>query len=82
MHAFVPKSYLNLTKHRSSETIPITNSFVGGGYMSNKKWPLNEECTTYINQFTLRIVKLIIETAFNIEDPHCKSKFTNFVNCQ
>ena len=55
MHAFVPKSYLNLPKealYRSSETIPITNSFVGGGYMSNKKWPLNEECT-YINPFTL-----------------------------
>ena len=28
--------------YRSKETIPIIHPFVGGGYLSNKKWPLNE----------------------------------------
>ena len=30
--------------YRSKEPVPITNPFVGGGYLSNKKWPLIEEC--------------------------------------
>ena len=28
--------------YRSKEPVPIYHSFVGGGYLSNKKWPLNE----------------------------------------
>ena len=32
----------NFTWHRSKEPIPVNEGFVGGGYMSNKKWPLNE----------------------------------------
>ena len=30
--------------YRSKEPVPITQPFVGGGYLSNKKWPLIEEC--------------------------------------
>ena len=30
--------------YRSKEPVPITHPFVGGGYLSNKKWPLIEEC--------------------------------------
>ena len=33
--------------YRSKETIPIVYPFVGGGHLSNKKWPLIEEITTY-----------------------------------
>ena len=29
--------------YKSKERIPVNNPFVGGGYMSNKKWPLIEE---------------------------------------
>ena len=32
----------NTTWYRSKETVPIKLPFVGGGYLSNKKWPLNE----------------------------------------
>ena len=48
--------------YRSKEPIPINHPFVGGGYISNKKWPLNEECTmqctaydinNYLNVFRL-----------------------------
>ena len=28
--------------YRSKEPIPMKHPFVGGGYLSNKKWPLNE----------------------------------------
>ena len=28
--------------YRSKEIVPIFNAFVGGGYLSNKKWPLTE----------------------------------------
>ena len=28
--------------YRSKEPIPLAHPFVGGGYLSNKKWPLNE----------------------------------------
>ena len=31
--------------YRSKEPIPIVHPFVGDGYLSNKKWPLIEECT-------------------------------------
>ena len=31
--------------YRSKETVPIHDPFVGGGFLSNKKWPLIEECT-------------------------------------
>ena len=42
--------------YRSKEPIPINHPFVGGGYLSNKKWPLNEGNTlfniiTYDNMF-------------------------------
>ena len=30
--------------YRSQEPVPINHPFVGGGYLSNKKWPLIEEC--------------------------------------
>ena len=33
----------NTSWYRSKDRIPINNPFVGGGYMSNKKWPLIEE---------------------------------------
>ena len=33
--------------YRSKEPIPLNHPFVGGGYISNKKWPLIEECTIY-----------------------------------
>ena len=29
--------------YRSKETVPIQDPFVGGGFLSNKKWPLIEE---------------------------------------
>ena len=29
--------------YRSKESVPIKHPFVGGGYLSNKKWPLIEE---------------------------------------
>ena len=29
--------------YRSKETVPVFDAFVGGGFLSNKKWPLNEE---------------------------------------
>ena len=31
--------------YRSKEQVPIKHNFVGDGYLSNKKWPLIEECT-------------------------------------
>ena len=30
--------------YRSEKPVPIDHPFVGGGYLSNKKWPLIEEC--------------------------------------
>ena len=30
--------------YRSKEPVPIYHPFVGGEYLSNKKWPLIEEC--------------------------------------
>ena len=44
------KSYSEKSRigwYRSKEPIPLKNPFVGGGYISNKKWPLIEECTIY-----------------------------------
>ena len=41
--------------YRSKETIPLYHPFVGGGYLSNKKWPLNEE-NINIYVFVLHIV--------------------------
>ena len=39
--------------YRSKEQFtPFLQPFVGGGYLSNKKWPLNEECITMILQIT------------------------------
>ena len=37
--------------YRSKETVPIQDPFVGGGFLSNKKWPLIEECTYH--EFTV-----------------------------
>ena len=34
---------MNLNWHRSKDTMPGKPAYVGGGYMSNKKWPLIEE---------------------------------------
>ena len=31
--------------YKSKDPIPIKHPFVGGGYISNKKWPLIEVCT-------------------------------------
>ena len=31
--------------YKSKEPVPIVHPFVGDGYLSNKKWPLIEECT-------------------------------------
>ena len=31
--------------YRSKGPVPLDHPFVGGGYLSNKKWPLIEECT-------------------------------------
>ena len=48
MSGGMSNSYLELAKeentawYRSKKRIPINNPFVGGGYMSNKKWPLIE----------------------------------------
>ena len=39
------KRAAGVTYYRSKETIPIIHPFVGGGYLSNKKWPLNEGIT-------------------------------------
>ena len=44
-----------VTYYRSKETIPINDPFVGGGYLSNKKWPLNEG-NDNIYVFVLHIV--------------------------
>ena len=30
--------------YRSKGPVPLDHPFVGGGYLSNKKWPLIEEC--------------------------------------
>ena len=39
--------------YRSKEQFtPFLQPFVGGGYLSNKKWPLNEGCITMILQIT------------------------------
>ena len=35
--------------YRSKEPVPIDHPFVGGGYLSNKKWPLNEGNTIFIS---------------------------------
>ena len=35
--------------YRSKEPVPIDHPFVGGGYLSNKKWPLNEGSTIFIS---------------------------------
>ena len=32
--------------YRSKKSVPIHRAFVGDGYLSNKKWPLIEECTS------------------------------------
>ena len=44
--------------YRSKEPIPIKHPFVGGGYISNKKWPLIEECTASIIQYKEQSVHL------------------------
>ena len=41
--------------YRSLESVPFIHPFVGGGYLSNKKWPLNEESTKHINNSALCI---------------------------
>ena len=33
--------------YRSKEIVPIFNAFVGGGYLSNKKWTLTEASARY-----------------------------------
>ena len=43
----------NFTWHRSKEPIPINEGFVGGGYMSNKKWPLLEVRYIFLTLLTL-----------------------------
>ena len=35
--------------YRSKEIVPIFNAFVGGGYLSNKKWTLTEASARYNN---------------------------------
>ena len=46
--------YLELAKeagtawYRSKETVPIHDPFVGGGFLSNKKWPLIEESNVLV----------------------------------
>ena len=42
--------------YRSLESVPFIHPFVGGGYLSNKKWPLNEESTKHINNSALCIM--------------------------
>ena len=32
--------------YRSKKTVPIHDPFVGGGFLSNKKWPLIEVSTS------------------------------------
>ena len=50
MVALLEEEQLELAKkmesawYRSTEPIPLKHPFVGDGYLSNKKWPLIEEC--------------------------------------
>ena len=50
MDGLLYKSDLELAKeagtawYRSKESVPIIHPFLGDGYLSNKKWPLIEEC--------------------------------------
>ena len=30
------------TAYVTGETVPVNHPFLGGGFLSNKKWPLNE----------------------------------------
>ena len=39
---------MNLNWHRSKDTMPGKPAYVGGGYMSNKKWPLIEEWNFHV----------------------------------
>ena len=34
--------------YRSQEPVPVNHPFVGGGYLSNKKWPLIEESNVLV----------------------------------
>ena len=44
--------------YRSKETVPIKLPFVGGGYLSNKKWPLTEGYTIIYNIHMITFVHL------------------------
>ena len=48
----------NTTWYRSKETVPIKLPFVGGGYLSNKKWPLTEGYTIIYNIHMITFVHL------------------------
>ena len=55
--------------YRSKEPVPIYHSFVGGGYLSNKKWPLNEGSTIFIYNITyLQFGTLIFRNAMESKD--------------
>ena len=42
--------------YRSKERIPVNFPYVGGGYLSNKKWPLNKVPT----RSTINIISLLL----------------------
>ena len=55
--------------YRSKETVPIHDPFVGGGFLSNKKWPLIEE-RTFLKTVTVGNFNFNRQqTALNIEVP-------------
>ena len=41
--------------YRSKKQVPTFDAFVGGGYLSNKKWPLNEG-NILIHKYTIRLI--------------------------
>ena len=43
------------TAYVTGEVVPVNHPFLGGGFLSNKKWPLNEESTKHINNSALCI---------------------------
>ena len=59
--------------YRSKETVPIHEPFVGGGFLSNKKWPLIEECaslkTVTVGNFNFKGNLVRKQTVLNIEVP-------------
>ena len=52
--------------YRSKEPVPIKHPFVGGGYLSNKKWPLNEGSSNLIQYLvctkTIKIFRFCLST--------------------